>query len=115
MKIKSIAEFGLTERIERCVTQGDRSVVIGIGDHAAMVEDWPDFYRMITSDAFVEGVNFRREFATPWQIGWKTMAANLSDIVAMGGEPQWAVVCLALPEATSVEDVEILYRGMDAV
>ncbi|RKY67829.1 MAG: hypothetical protein DRQ02_06155 [Candidatus Latescibacterota bacterium] len=43
------------------------------------------------------------------------MAANLSDIAAMGGEPKWKAVCLALPEATSVEHVENLCRGMDAV
>ncbi|RKY67830.1 MAG: hypothetical protein DRQ02_06160 [Candidatus Latescibacterota bacterium] len=69
MKIKSIGEFGLIERIKRSVTLGDRSVVIGIGDDAAVVEDRPGFYRLITSDAFVEGVHFGNEFATPGRSG----------------------------------------------
>ncbi len=115
MKIGSIGEFGLIERIKGCVAAGDRSVLIGIGDDAAVVEGRPGLYRLITSDAFVEGVHFKREFARPWQIGWKIMAANLSDIAAMGGEPRWVVVSVALPEAVSVEETEELYRGMDAV
>jgi thiamine-monophosphate kinase len=115
MKINSIGEFGLIERIKGWVTPGDSSVLIGIGDDAAVVEDRSGLYRLITTDAFVEGVHFKREFATPWQIGWKTMAANLSDIAAMGGNPRWAVVCVVFPEAVSVEEVEELYRGMDAV
>ena len=115
MKINSIGEFGLIERIKKCLAPGDSSVLVCIGDDAAVVKDHPGLYRLITSDAFVEGVHFKRESATPWQIGWKTMAANISDIAAMGGEPRWAVVCVALPEAVSVEEVEELYRGMDAL
>ncbi|MCK4591780.1 MAG: thiamine-phosphate kinase, partial [Candidatus Latescibacteria bacterium] len=115
MEINNISEFGLIERIKKWVTPADSSVLIGIGDDAAVVEDQPGLYRLITTDAFVEGVHFKREFATPWQIGWKMMAANLSDIAAMGGKPQWAVICVAFPEAVSVEEVEELYRGMDAV
>ena len=115
MKINSIGEFGVIERIKRWVTPGDSSVLIGIGDDAAVIEDQPGLYRLITTDAFVEGIHFKREFATPWQIGWKTMAANLSDIAAMGGNPRWAVVCLAFPGTMSVGEVEELYRGMDAV
>lgn len=115
MRVRSIGEFGLIERIKKWVTPDDSSVVVGIGDDAAVVEDRPDLYRLITTDAFVEGVHFRREFATPWQIGWKAMAANLSDIAAIGGEPRWAVVSVAFSETISVEEVEELYRGMNAV
>ncbi|HDN67617.1 MAG TPA: thiamine-phosphate kinase, partial [Firmicutes bacterium] len=115
MRVRSIGEFGLIERIKKWVTPDDSSVVVGIGDDAAVVQDRPDLYRLITTDAFVEGVHFRREFATPWQIGWKAMAANLSDIAAIGGEPRWAVVSVAFSETISVEEVEELYRGMNAV
>jgi thiamine-monophosphate kinase len=65
MKINNISEFGLIERIKKWVTPGDSSVLIGIGDDAAVVEDRSGHYSLITSDAFVEGIHFKREFALP--------------------------------------------------
>ena len=48
-----------------------------------------------------------------WQeLGWKSIAVNLSDIAAMGGFPRYALVSLGLPCNTAVEDVIELYRGM---
>jgi len=115
MEIREIGEFGLIEKIKGCVTTQKESVVLGIGDDAAVIKETSGNYWLITSDTLVEGVHFRQEFATLWQIGWKAGAANLSDIAAMGGEPRWAVVCLSFPGHMRVRDVEDLYRGMDRV
>src|SRR5207247_9438039 len=60
----------------------------------------------------IEGVHFRRAWATPFDIGWKAMAVNLSDIAAKGGRPRWALVGLALPTPANPADVTALYDGM---
>jgi thiamine-monophosphate kinase len=66
---------------------------------------------LATTDAMVEGVHFTR--GTPWwELGWKALAVNLSDLAAMGGMPGYALVNLSLPGVTEVDDVAQLYRGM---
>ena len=60
----------------------------------------------------MEDVHFRRTWATPFDIGWKAMAVNLSDIAGKGGRPLWALVGLALSAPAEPADVEALYEGM---
>jgi len=60
----------------------------------------------------IQGVHFSLDTITWKELGWKSLAINLSDIAAMGGVPQYALVALALPEDTEVEDVAGLYEGM---
>jgi len=68
--------------------------------------------QLATVDSFIQDVHFSLGMA-PWsELGWKAMAANLSDIAAMGGVPRYALVALALPDHTEVEDVTALYKGM---
>ena len=50
---------------------------------------------VITTDTQVEDVHFRRAWLTPYQIGWRAMAVNLSDIAAMGAQPFGALAALA--------------------
>ena len=69
----------------------------------------------MTADALVEGVHFDLAFASFQDVGWRAMAANLSDVAAAGGCPTWATVCLCVPPSATVESLEALYTGMDAV
>lgn len=69
----------------------------GIGDdcaifHAASGDDW-----LVSADMLVEGVHFDSSWHVPYLLGRKALAVNLSDIAAMGGTPQFALLCLALP------------------
>lgn len=113
-KVKDIGEFGLIERIAKNV-RVDSSVIKGIGDDAAVIAYTKEKYLLVTIDSLIEDVHFEIKKATPFQIGWKALACNISDIAAMGGIPTYAVVSLSLPPCLSVGFVDCLYRGIEAV
>jgi thiamine-monophosphate kinase len=68
--------------------------------------------QLATIDSLIEGVHFSLGTTSWRELGWKSLAVNLSDIAAMGGTPAYALVSLALPADTEVEDVAALYEGM---
>lgn len=84
-------------------------VLIGIGDDAACLADLT--FPVFSCDALIENVHFRHEWITPRQLGWKSMAVNVSDMAAMGAAPVAVTVSLALPPQTETAWVEDLYRG----
>jgi len=86
-------------------------VQVGIGDDCAVLTPRPGVSLLATTDLFLEDVHFRRRWAEAADIGWKSLAVNLSDIAAMGGRPRWALVALACPEGTSADEVEAFYEG----
>jgi len=90
-------------------------VRVGIGDDCAVLEPEPGTVLLATTDLLLEDVHFRRRWAEPADIGWKSLAVNLSDIAAMGGRPRWALVALACPAGTEAEEVETFYEGALAV
>jgi len=103
----------MVRRIRDAVGTGTPpGVRTGIGDDAAVLAVRPGAMLLATTDLIIEDVHFRRASASPRDIGWKAMAVNLSDIAAMGGEPRWALVGLALPASTEVEEVDEFYAGM---
>ena len=109
--VKDVGEFGLIARLRRRLHQ-PASVRVGIGDDAAVLRS-PDGGRLLfASDMLVEGVHFTRGRVSPRWIGWKALACNVSDIAAMGGVPQWAVVSLGLPPTTPLRFVDGLYAGL---
>jgi thiamine-monophosphate kinase len=115
MRIHEIGEFGLIDRLAARLAATDESVVVGIGDDAAVVSYAAGAHVVTTTDMLVEGVHFRRDTIGDRLLGWKAVAVSISDIAAMGGRPRHAVVSLAIPVETDVERVEELYIGMDEV
>ena len=110
MKICELGEFGLIEMIAKIAGKPGSDVLIGIGDDAAC---WRTRgLQLATTDTLIEGIHFDLRHITWRELGWKSMAANLSDIAAMGGQPRYALVTLGLPGDTGVEDVVALYKGM---
>src|SRR5439155_266738 len=67
---------------------------------------------LATTDLLVEDVHLRRRYATATDVGWKSLAVNLSDIASMGGRPRWALVALACPEGVTVEEAEAFFTGL---
>ncbi len=107
--INELGEFGLIKRLSRKPRRSE--VVAGIGDDAAVIRDGKGFI-LYTTDMMVEGDHFRREWSPPEKIGRKAMASNISDIAAMGGIPEYALVSISLRSDISVEFVESIYKGM---
>lgn len=76
--------------------QQDQAVSIGIGDDAAIIAPPENHELVVTTDAMVENSHFTKE-TRPFDLGYKLMAVNLSDIAAMGAEPRWATLNITLP------------------
>ena len=107
------AELEIIRLIRRIAAQSRAERVdTGIGDDTAVLRPQPGARLLVTTDVLVEDVHFRRAWATPFDIGWKAMAVNLSDVAGKGGRPLWALVGLALNAPVDLEDVEALYEGM---
>ena len=85
-------EFAFIERLAARLPELPPGQV-GVGDDCAVLEG----NRLIATDLLVEGVHFRSDWASPADVGWKALAVNLSDLAAMGGTPESAVVAVALP------------------
>ena len=116
MKVSELGEFGLIARLAEALAaqppaDSASRLAVGIGDDAAV---WRiDAGALIaTTDTLVAGVHFLPE-RRPWRdLGWKALAVNVSDVAAMGGTPELALVTLAVPEDTQVESIDELYAGL---
>lgn len=107
-------EFELIARLTRSLPTND-SVIVGSGDDCAVLECGdPQRQLLFKTDAVVEGIHFTNE-TPPEKIGRKALARALSDIAAMGGTPNAALVTIALPANFSPEFIEKIYSGMNAL
>lgn len=117
MKVSELGEFGLIDLLAKMVTASQAQqppnprLYIGIGDDAAA---WriPDEVQLASVDTMVQDVHFSTDIISWKALGWKSLAINISDIAAMAGVPDYALVALNLPDDTLVEDVTQLYEGM---
>src|ERR1700694_2758807 len=75
-------------------------LVVGIGDDAAVWQPSRSNRSVITTDALVEGVHFTRQAMSASDVGRRALAANLSDIAAMGARPVLATIALGFPAGT---------------
>ncbi len=112
MRISDLGEFPLIERLEQIIATERSDIIVGIGDDVAVLADSGEEFLLATVDSQVEHVHFLRHEISPHQLGRRALAINLSDIAAMGGRPQVALVSLALPADTEVAWMEDLYRGL---
>jgi thiamine-monophosphate kinase len=117
MKVSELGEFGLIDLLAKMVNSSPGSqtarqqLIIGIGDDAAAWQGDVST-QLATVDSLIQDVHFSLDTA-PWdELGWKALAVNLSDIAAMGGTPTYALVSVALPDHTEVDNVTAMYNGM---
>jgi thiamine-monophosphate kinase len=109
--LASLGERGLIGRLRRRLPPPGPDVLVGVGDDAAAVRGRPETL-LLTTDTLLEGVHFRRSTATLRDIGAKAIAVNVSDIAAMGGEPRYALLALALPPDLDVAEADELFAGV---
>ncbi len=115
MNLNEIGEVGLIERIKKKIDTKDPHIIAGIGDDAAVIKSDGRNYTLITTDMLIENVHFTLQAMSFSQIGHKALAVNLSDIAAMGGVPKFCLVNLGLNKKIRVEDVDEIYKGLQAL
>jgi thiamine-monophosphate kinase len=113
------SEFDFIKRLrqrtllESQSSQTHQSVILGIGDDAAVVRASFGKDTVITADLLVEDLDFRRTTIPPHLLGHKALAVSLSDIAAMGARPRWSLVSLGVPEDVwQSEFANKLYEGI---
>ena len=106
-------ESAILNRVLRKVSVPSGSpIVLGIGDDCAIFRPrrLPEDL-LFTTDMLLEDVHFRRTTHGPRDIGYKALARGLSDIAAMGGEPRFCLLSLAVPRWADQDWVDRFYRG----
>lgn len=103
-------EFDLIEQYFKPLSQTTRPGDLAIGDDGAIIMPPKDSQLVVVTDTLVRGVHFLEE-ADPYDIGWKSLAVNLSDLAAMGAQPAFYSLALTLPNADS-EWLEAFSRGL---
>jgi len=114
-KKETLDRLGETEvlaRIRRLVPSPGEGTVVGVGDDAAVTRPARGGLTVTTTDSLVEGVHFTPKRLDWRGLGYKIVLVNASDIVAMGGTPTYGLLALALPGATTWENVKSLYAGL---
>jgi thiamine-monophosphate kinase len=90
-------EFSLIKRYFTDLTPKRPDVLVGIGDDAASLFVPPDMQLLVSTDTLVAGVHFLNEWE-PFDIAYRAVMVNVSDIAAMGASPSWVLLALTLPD-----------------
>lgn len=113
MKLSRIGELNLLDQIRKGFSQKARNIAVGIGDDAAVIKPLSK-YLLATTDMMIEGVHFDLRFMTPFQLGFKLISVNVSDIYAMGGKPFCCLLNVAVSGNTRTEFIDKLFDGVKA-
>ncbi|MEK7377073.1 MAG: thiamine-phosphate kinase, partial [Candidatus Margulisiibacteriota bacterium] len=112
MDIGKIGEFNLISDISRIIGKPKGDVISGIGDDCAVIKNLRGGHILLTVDTLIEKIHFDLKYFSFYDLGWKSLAANLSDIAAMGGKPLYALVSLGLPKNTKIGSIQEFYKGL---
>ncbi|SFS90347.1 thiamine-phosphate kinase [Marininema halotolerans] len=105
-------EFQLIAKLLQHRPPINEEVEVDVGDDAAVYRPSKEMSQVITCDTMVEGVHFIEQTMDPVDTGWKGIASNVSDIIAMGGIPKHAVISLAVPQDWTEKKLIRLYQGL---
>ena len=109
--ISDLGEFGLIDRLTNKIKLINDSTVKGVGDDAAVL-NYAKKQVVVTTDLLTEGIHFNLMYVPLKHLGYKSVAVNISDLVAMNAQPQQITVSLAISSKFSVEALEELYEGI---
>ena len=114
-KPETLATLGENEALRRTVSRLKKSenTILSSGDDAAVVRTSNDRF-VVTTDTMIEGNDFKTEWSNGFDLGWKAVATNISDVAAMGAKPTALVVALAVPKQTEITWLEQFADGLQA-
>jgi thiamine-monophosphate kinase len=110
---ETIASLGENESLKRTISRLNlaSTALVGPGDDAAVLTA-PDGKFVVTTDTMVEGHDFRLDWSSAYDLGWKAVASNIADIAAMGAVPTSLVVGLTVPGSTHIHWLENFADGL---
>lgn len=111
MKLSEIGELSLLAKIRERFKAVSTDILVGIGDDSAAVVPH-DQMLLLTTDMMVEDSHFDLSFTTFFQLGFKIVSVNVSDIYAMGGTPRFILLDLAVPGDTKEDSIEDFFDGV---
>ncbi|MDP3296975.1 MAG: thiamine-phosphate kinase [Thermodesulfovibrionia bacterium] len=109
--LSDLGEFGLIKTLQTQCIETSPEILKGIGDDAAAVKIRAD-KTLITTDMLLEGIHFDLSFTTFYQLGYKTLAVNISDIFAMGGKPKYFLLSIGIPKNYQSKNIHEFYSGI---
>lgn len=109
--LSELGEFGLIDQIAGLFGEGRAEDTTGIGDDCAVLPYKNGQSLLITTDMLIEDRHFRHGWISSEDLGYKSLAVNLSDISAMGGKPLYAFLSIGLPDDLTLDWVERFFRG----
>ena len=110
-ELSELGEFGLIDYLTRDSISKNPSTIKGIGDDAAVIDNVGKL-TLVSTDLLVEGVHFDMMYTPLKHLGYKAVAVNISDIVAMNGVAKQVLIGLSVSNRYSVEALEDLYDGI---
>ena len=113
--LETVAQVGENEALKRTIARLNLSdhALVGPGDDSAVIAA-PDGRFTVTTDTLIEGHDFRLDWSSAYDLGWKAVASNIADLAAMGAVPTALVVALTVPGHTQVSWLEHFADGLKA-
>jgi thiamine-monophosphate kinase len=112
MKLSDTGELSLLEIIRKRFGKKSPDIILGIGDDAAVVRS-QNSNILLTTDMMVEGVHFDLSWTTPFQLGFKLVSVNVSDIYAMGGNPKFLLLNFSASKDTTLDFFSEFFGGIE--
>lgn len=110
--LNKLGEFGLINHLTANYLPENKQIILGIGDDAAAILPSIEKLQLVSTDMLVQGVHFDLAYTPLQHLGYKSVAVNVSDIIAMGGKPHSITLAIAVSSKFTVEALESFYAGV---
>ncbi|GIW21228.1 MAG: thiamine-monophosphate kinase [Candidatus Sericytochromatia bacterium] len=109
----NLSEFEIIKLANKYFSYIDnKDIVKSIGDDCAVIKNNSNYFQVMTSDILIEKNHFLFEKITPYNLGWKSLAVNISDIASMGAFPRYALLSLGINKKVNYNWLEEFYKGI---
>jgi thiamine-monophosphate kinase len=112
MKLSDVGELSLLEILRKRFGKKSKAVKLGIGDDSAVIRPKGP-HQLLTTDMMVEDVHFDLSWTTPFQLGFKLVSVNVSDIFAMGGKPEYLLLNFSAGKDATLTFFDGFFDGIE--